>query len=524
MSPGTWHLIRAAVRRDRVRILVWVAGLGAMVALSAESVRNVFPTQADIINAAEASRNPAILAFQGPDQGLETLGGQVAFQIGAPGLVFVALMALLMTGRLTRVEEEAGRWELIRALPVGRNAPLAAAGIVVGAMSTLIAVVIAASLIAFDLPAAGSLNFALGYALTGAVFTGVTLVTAQVTDNPKLANGLAGVVLGVSFVLRAIGDMSSGVLSWCSPLGWVQGARPFADERWWALLIPAVVAVVLVRVAIELQARRDLGAGLVQPRAGPAHGGERLAGPLALAVRLQRGAVAGWTAGVAFLALVYGSITQAIEGFVEDNPELADFLAAAGGDLTQSYIATAARTTVLIGSGFAIQSVLRIRSEETNARTEPVIATPTTRLEYWLAHLSVAVGGSIVVVLTSGIVLGASAAIAVGDVALLWDGTWAAIVNLPATLVLIGIAALVVGAAPRFSGASWAALAVGFVIAMFGPILDLPSWAMRISPFENVALVPAESLAIGPVLVLTAIATACLLAGLAGYRRRDIPA
>jgi ABC-2 type transport system permease protein len=46
---------------------------------------------------------------------------------------------------------------------------------------------------------------------------------------------------------------------------------------------------------------------------------------------------------------------------------------------------------------------------------------------------------------------------------------------------------------------------------------------MRISPFENVALVPAESLTIGPVLALTGIAAACLAAGLVGYRRRDIP-
>ena len=37
-----------------------------------------------------------------------------------------------------------------------------------------------------------------------------------------------------------------------------------------------------------------------------------------LAVRLQRGALVAWTAGTAFLALVYGAITNAIEDFVDE--------------------------------------------------------------------------------------------------------------------------------------------------------------------------------------------------------------
>ena len=40
--------------------------------------------------------------------------------------------------------------------------------------------------------------------------------------------------LGLAFVLRAVGDASSGTLS---PLGWSLQVRPYAGDRWWVLLL-----------------------------------------------------------------------------------------------------------------------------------------------------------------------------------------------------------------------------------------------------------------------------------------------
>jgi len=121
---GTGALVRLILRRDRIRIFIWVAGIVLLVALTATSVRSLFPTQAAIDQAAAATQhNAGAIAFNGPAQGLDTLGGQVAFQVGALGMVIVALMSLFMIGRLTRGDEEAGRLELIRSLPVGIDDP-----------------------------------------------------------------------------------------------------------------------------------------------------------------------------------------------------------------------------------------------------------------------------------------------------------------------------------------------------------------------------------------------------------------
>ena len=99
-------------------------------------------------------------------------------------------------------------------------------------------------------------------------------ITAQLTESARLAKGLAGAVLGLAFVLRAAGDAgaTTGVpLTWLSPLGWAENVRPFADERWWMLLL-FVAASRPGAVAYALAGRRDLGMSFLPARPGPAAG------------------------------------------------------------------------------------------------------------------------------------------------------------------------------------------------------------------------------------------------------------
>ena len=117
---ATAPLTRFALRRDRVRIVVWIAAIVLLVVATVGSIKGLYPNQAELDKAARASEdNAAAIIFNGPPQGLDTVGGQVAFQTGTFGLILMGLMSVFMLGRLTRGEEEAGRAELLRSLPVG---------------------------------------------------------------------------------------------------------------------------------------------------------------------------------------------------------------------------------------------------------------------------------------------------------------------------------------------------------------------------------------------------------------------
>lgn len=521
---GTGRLIRLIVGRDRVRLLAWIGALVLLVVVTAASTRGLYATQADLDAAALVSRdNPAALAFNGPDQALDTMGGQVAFQVGAFGLVMVGLMSLLLVGRLTRGEEESGRLELVRAMPVGRHAPLAAGLLVVAGAHGILGVIVAASLVQQDLPVLGSIVFGASFTAFGLAMAGVTALAAQVTENPRVTAGLAGAVLGAAFAVRAVGDIGGGALSWLSPMGWAQKARPYAGERWWPLALCLVLGGGLTWAATALAARRDFGAGLVPPRRGPSGATRWLAGPMGLAVRLHRGAIAWWAVSLLALGLVYGSLADSIDDFVGDNEALQEILAAAGrGNLTDTYLSTSLLIMALVAGGPAIQIVQRLRTEEAGQRAEPVLATGTSRWAWAGSHLVVALAGSGLTMVAGGLGLGASYAVIGGGAGQVPRLLAAALVYLPAVWVLAGLAMILFGLAPRFTAGAWLALVACLVVAMFAALLDLPVWVTDVSPFQHTPALPADPLRVLPLGLLAATAAGLLLAGLGAFRARDL--
>jgi polyether ionophore transport system permease protein len=521
---GTVALVRLTLRRNRAWILIWVASIALLAFLTAVGAESLLPTQASIDEAAAATQNnAAMIAFNGPAQGLDTLGGEVAFQVGAGGMVIVALMSLFTIGRLTRGEEEAGRLELVRSLPVGIHAPTAAALVTVTAMNVAVAALVSAGLVASGLPVTGSLVLGISFAAVGLFFAGAALVAAQITENTRVVYGSGVALVCLAYLLRAIGDIGDGTLSWFSPLGMAQKARPYAGERWWPLVPLLAAAAALVIVASLLASRRDHGAGLVAPRPGPIAAGPSLGHPLGLALRLQRGSLIGWGAGILVFGVAYGWIGPTIDSFVANNAGVAELMANTGvGSLTDTYFAESLRILALIASGFAIQSALSLRSEESALRAEPVLATPVSRPRWAASHLTIAIVGSVALLAVAGLATGLSYAIAGGPWSSVPRLLIAALAYAPAMWLLIGLAVTVFGFAPRRVDAVWAVLAACFVLALIGALLRVPDWVQELSPFDHIPALPAASLDVVSLASLTALAAVLVLGGLVGLRRRDI--
>lgn len=521
---GLTPLTGFELRRDLLRIVLWVAGIVLVAVVTVASVKGLYPNQAELDKAAAASEdNAAAIFFNGPPQGLDTVGGQVAFQTGTFGLLLMGLMSVFMLGRLTRGEEEAGRSELLRSLPIGQHALAASSLVVVGAMNVVTGALVTLALVALGLPLTGSVVFGLSFTLFGLFLAAFTLVTAQVTENTRVVYGVGGAFLGAAFVLRGVGDIGDGTISWLSPIGWVQKTRPFAGEQWWPFLIIVAATGLLAGLASALARRRDLGAGLVPPRAGRARAAPSLGSPWGLATRLQRASLIGWSAALAVLAVAYGSITDAIEQFVQDNKALTDIVAAQGqGTLVEQYLAMSFRILALVAAAYVIQSTLRIRSEETATHAEQVLATPVSRARFATSHLVPAFGGTLVVLFVVGTTFGVSDAAVTGDTDAISQSIVGSLVYTPAVWLFTGLTVALIGVLPRASGLPWAWLIACFVIAMFGQVLDLPTWVVDTSPFQHVPQYPASPIEIAPLAVLVAVTAAFTALGLVGLQRRDI--
>ncbi len=523
---GLRRLVRLVVRRDRIRLSVWVLGVCGLMLSSAASLPPLYPDQRAIDDYARLfGDNPALVAFAGPGYGFAhpNIGVILVNETQLWTCVAVALMSIFLINRHTRSEEDAERTEVIRSSVVGRHAPVAAAVVVVGAANLLIAAICAVGLVALGYATIGSLALAASVAACGLTFTAITAVVAQVASGSRATLGLASVALGVAFVLRALGDIGHNALRWLSPIGWAQSVRAYAGERWWAPLLCVVFSVAATTGAFWLSTRRDLGSGLLPQRAGPARAARSSTHPVGLAFRLQRGSVLGWAAGVFLVGVVYGSIGRDVEDMIAENPTYADFLAqASGASITDSYFATSLALMALLAAGFGIASALRLRSEESAGRAETVLASSVSRWRWAASHLAVSAAGTVVVVAAGGLGAGLSFAVVSNDAGQVARMVGASLVTVPAVLVLVGVAAALFGLVPRIAVVAWAALAAAVLVDLFGGLLQLPDWSRAISPLHHVPALPAAPLRLLPLVVLLVIATGAVGAGLVAFRERDL--
>jgi ABC-2 type transport system permease protein len=523
---GFWSLLRLRMRLDRWRVVWWFVGIVGLVAATTQSIVGLYDTQVELDQYARlVDGNAALIVQAGPGYGLDapTAGTVLMNELSIWAIIAAALMSIFLTVRHTRTEEETERVELIRAAPIGRHAPLAATCVHVVLAVTAVAVGSIVVLLAAGLPTAGSLAFGAALIGIGSVFTSVAAVTAQVVGGSRAALGLAAAVLALSFVVRAVGDVAAPALSWWSPIGWGQAIRPFANERWWVLAIPVGASMGLLILAVRLQARRDVGAGLLPQRLGSATAGPRLNSVLGLAVRLQRAAVAGWLIGLALFGFFYGIIADQAETLFAENPEMADFFEQFGEvSPTDAFLSTAVFMLALIASGFAISSVLRLPSEEAAMRADWLLATPTARHTWATSHLIVATVGATAIIAMSGAATGLGFAAVSGDAGQVPRVVGAALVFAPALWLLSGATAMLIGASARAANAAWAMLAFLVVVGLFGALLELPQWVRNLSPFEHAPSLPGGSFNVMPLIVLTALAVLSSAVGVRALAHRDI--
>ncbi|SEG96836.1 ABC-2 type transport system permease protein [Nonomuraea solani] len=525
-SKGALALLRLALRRDRVVLPVWIAVPAVVVAAIGSALADLYP-QAGRRAAlgATVTSAPALRALTGPVYDT-SIGGLTAWRAVTFVTVLAALMSITTVIRHTRADEESGRAELVGACVVGRHAIVAATVLLAGAANLVLALVTALVLAAQGLSVAGSLAFGLAAGGAGWVFAGVAVVAAQLTEHARTGRGLAVAALGLAFVLRASGDATGDeAVSWLSPLGWAQRVRPFAGERWWAVALLAGTGLALVAVAAVLAGQRDLGAGLVAPRHGPRDAGARLASTPALAWRLQRGSLLGWSAAFAVAGGMFGSLAQSVGTIIQDNPRLAAMLALMGGEgaLVDTFLATVLGLLGLVAGGYAVQATLRLRTEESALRAEPVLATAVRRASWTAGHLGAALAGTVVILAAGGLAAGLTHGIrAGGPAAEVPRLVAAAVLQAPAGWTLAGLAMLLFGALPRLVALAWAALVAFALIAQLGELLRLDDRVMSLSPFTHLPQLPGGTVTAGPLLWLTGVAAALAVAGVLAFGARDV--
>ncbi|WP_203567369.1 ABC transporter permease [Aestuariimicrobium ganziense] len=530
-TQGWGYATAVALRRDRVRLLATVIGLGAMMVLLVTSLVTLYPDEAARAGAALTLDNPGSTflvgrIYHGHDYHWGIMTGHETLVVMA---VAVAIGSIMVVTRHTRAEEESGRTELLLSGVVGRHVPLLAGLTVAVAFNVVIAVVMTGVLLAVGEPSidlAGSAVYGAAVGMVGLVFAGVAAVAVQLASTARAANAMASAVLAASFLLRGVADVSPGAswLAWTSPLGWAQRSYPWHLDRWWPLVIGVAVAVLLALVGLAVSASRDLGAALRPPRPGRAQATSALPHPVGLALRLHRGVLIGWAVGLVVFGLVYGPVLGDAEEFLTQMPLLIDFMpeaAQAGG--VRLFAAILVALVAVVCCVPAGQALTRMLSDETAGRTAPLLSGGTTRLGWYLAGVAVAALTAAVTTLAFGLAVGGTAVQVTGERALFGDIVVASVQQWSALAVVIGVAAVLVGWLPRASWLLWLLVIWCGVVLYFAELLDWPQWVRWSSPFDHLVARPAETGDdLTARLVQWGLAVVLVAVGAVGYRRRTI--
>jgi len=522
---GTLGLLRLYVRRDRVVLPLWVLLLSVPLAsVYIGSIETVFPTAAQrAAFAASIMASPAQRALYGNVYN-DSVGALGIWKAG----VFHALIGvavILTVIRHTRAEEESGRTELLYSTAVGRYANLTAALILTFSASITTGLIGTAGLLITDVPRSGSVAFGLALAGSGLVFSAVAAVSAQLSTGARTARGIAFGVLGFAFALRAVGDASTGTLSWLSPLGWSLQVRPYAGERWWVLLLQLVTTVVLTIAAYMLLRHRDIGGGLIADRPGAPAGSATLSGPFGLAWRLQRATLLAWTIGMCLFGALLGSVVDTIGDTVAGSSTIRDIVSKWGGSqvLEDAFITIVFSFLAVVAAAMAISATLRLHQEESNLRGETVLAGAVGRIRWAASHILVAIAGSAVAILAAGLVAGLSYGIASGDVGgRLPAVLTVAALQLPAIWMLVAVTVALFGLVPRFTPVAWGVLVAFIALYLLGSLAGLPHWLINVQPFTHAQRTPGQPFDATPVIWLLLIDAILLSVGLLAFQRRDL--
>jgi len=524
MTTGPWSgaggLARLALATERRWVLGALVVFAATYVATATQIRQIAATPSERRGLqATIGETPAFRVLLGPFDHPETVGGTTLWRVGVFMLAVVAVLVATVVVRVTRRSEELGQAELLGATATGRLAPLGA-GLVAGGLTVLAAAVGTAVGLGAgsDAPVTDAVAAGAQVVVVGVVALGLALVCAQVAEAARTALALVIAAVLVAYAVRGAADVRDvDTVAWLTPFGWAERVDPFGTIDVLPVALALVAAALLVLVAVVLRGRRDLGAGLIAPRPGPARA-PRLRHPVAMTLRLEQRSAVFWVVGVIGFGVFVGSLVPTIRDLGDVNGALADALRRLGGPgaLLDVFVSAMASISGLVVASWGVAVVTRVHADESAGRLEQVLATGTSRRAVLLAPTLVALAGVVPALALVGVAIGFSG----GD---LGDAVPAALVQAPAVAVVIAVAALGQALGGRWSMLAWGGVVVATAVGQVGAAVGMPEWLQQASPFTHVPEVPADSFALAPEVGLLVVAAAVVAAAVVAVGRRDVP-
>ena len=526
---GLGRALGLTLRRLRVQAPAWLLPLWALAA-STPSYESVYPSLASrtmLIESMRATAGTRLLYGVLPLPG--TIGQLAQWEIGTYLVMCTALMAVLMTCRTLRADEDEGLVELIRGAGAGRWTPLLAPlGAVIGIVALEAAgigvIMTALTGQVAELTVSGAWALAGVVAVVGWALAGTTAVACQLARDAGTARGASLGALGVAFALRVAADEAdSPRLRWLSPIAWRDLVEPYTADRPVPLAVCAGLCLALMAAAGALYARREYLGGYLPDRS-TSRRRWRVRGHAGLVARLDRRPLAAWAVAAACVSALFGAMSGSITELLKPGSPTAQMVdkMAAGSPMSQ-FMGLLTVFTVLLVVVAAVGRAGALAGDERRGLVEAEAAAGVSRTRLFVVQAGAAVIEAALLLLISGGVLAATTAVQVTEDHAVARAFVYTVSQLPGALAAIGLALALVGLAPRRWPLVWAVVAWSAFAQFLGGLVELPDWA------QDLSVIGHHLDVVGPVdwkplAIQTAVGLAGAVVGLLAYRRRDLGA
>lgn len=527
-TAGTRIVSWILFRQNGLWIFIWLFSLIGFSAAAALAYKNIYTSEKDIMGFALTMKNPAMIALLGPGYALEDYHVAAVFSNEMLLLsgIAVAIMNILLAIRLTKIDEEEGRLEIVQALPVGKLAYLFAAVIQLILVNALLAVLMGAALSALRIPSMSvASSFLYGTALgsTGIFFAAGTVLFAQLADTSRGTAQSAFSSLLFFYILRSWGDVKENYLSNFSPLGMMQKTGPFVQNQWRPVLVLLFGTLLLLSLTFYFNTIRDMGSGLLPSRRGRNRSSLFLQSPIHLFWRLERVSVFVWLAGIFLMSAVFGAVLQDMEQYFAEFEFLQQFLPSSTGlNVTEQFLILLLVILSIFSAIPTVSVLYRPLKEEKQERLSQLLSKPVSRCRV--------LGSSYLLALIIGIIM--QTAIVAGMYLSMAEQVreslnWQNLVEAAAWYILAlwfveSLAVFLAGRFPQAISLIWAYILWVFLVTYLGELLEFPDWLKSTSVFYVIPILPFdryEEIKIGFYAAASLLLTS---AGFWYYRQRDL--
>lgn len=518
---------RLAVRQVRRGALIVAAVCAVMSAGVAAQYQTMFQGSIAESGLQALTENPAIRVLFGTPLALDNPGGFTVWRTGLPVLVLASVWILLAATRITRGEEDAGRWDLLlagrlRAVEVVMHCLIAIAG-----SAVLISVAVGAGLMAAGTEITGAIVYAaaiLGVTLT---FGTAGVLAAQIMPTRSSAVGLAIGLLGAGLLVRMLADGAPRLAwaAWTTPFGLTARAAPYADNRVAPLVVLAGFPLVFAAAGLVLARRRDVGSGLVAVATRRPPRPAMLGSIGGFATRRAIRPTIGWAAGLATYFMLVGALIASILEFLDKNPRFAELAGAAGFGGLDSANGFAAALFSLLSIPTGLYAAIRLAgmvADEKARRWTPLFATPVSRMRLVCTEIAVTTVCVLVLHAAAGLAMWTGSRITGAPLGI-GDALAGALNAAPIAWLAVGAASLAIGWMPSAVGTIGSLpVAGGFLLNVINQSVGGPDWVANLSPFAHLAPAPNAPPEWTAIWVLVVVGLIVIIIGVTGYSRRDL--